>query len=241
MRQIPCPSKRSRVDGIIFHLAFGDVAHVTIVIPSNKSKKPTDDVSQRSATLRAAGFGLLTFLGITLFEGLLNTLPVHEDPPTKHLPTCPISGAPASAAAAQTARHAVPPVWSPPSCSASRTRSSTRAVSNCAMFPIRHTTRAPSTFATTRALAHPPTPRDPRDTEFCSPSCCLYSYFGGMPIASSPAAAASARTRPPSRRSSVSPRATAWATDAARCAASAACSRAWAASSRRAASTPWSR
>jgi len=50
------------------------------------------------------------------------------------------------------------------------------------MFPIRHTTRAPSTFATTRALAHPPTPRDPRDTEFCSPSCCLYSYFGGLPI-----------------------------------------------------------
>jgi len=25
-------SKRLRVDGIIFHLAFGDVAHVTIVI-----------------------------------------------------------------------------------------------------------------------------------------------------------------------------------------------------------------
>ena len=44
------------------------------------------------------------------------------------------------------------------------------------MFPIRHTTRAPSTFATTRALAHPPTPRDPRDTEFFSLSCCLSGY-----------------------------------------------------------------
>ena len=48
------------------------------------------------------------------------------------------------------------------------------------MFPIRHTTRAPSTFATTRALAHPPTPRDHRDTEWCSPSCCLYSCLGGV-------------------------------------------------------------
>ena len=72
MRQIPCLSKRSCVDGIIFHLAFGDVAHETIVIPSYKSKTPTDDVSQRSATLRAAGFGLLTSLGTTLFEELID-------------------------------------------------------------------------------------------------------------------------------------------------------------------------
>ena len=48
------------------------------------------------------------------------------------------------------------------------------------MFPIRHTTRAPSTFATTRALAHLPTPRDHLDTEWCSPSCCLYSCLGGL-------------------------------------------------------------
>ena len=46
------------------------------------------------------------------------------------------------------------------------------------MSPIRHTTRAPSTFATTRALAHPPTPRDPRDTDFFSLSCCLFACAG---------------------------------------------------------------
>lgn len=65
MRQIPWQSKQLRVDGMIFHLAFGDVARVTIVIQifaKTFNKKPDDDVSQRSATLRAAGFGLLTFL-----------------------------------------------------------------------------------------------------------------------------------------------------------------------------------
>ena len=41
---------------------------------------------------------------------------------------------------------------------------------------------APRPLSPPRALAHPPAPRDPRDTEFCSPSCCLYSYFGGLPI-----------------------------------------------------------
>ena len=74
MRQIPCLSKRSHVDGIIFHLAFGDVAHATIVIPSYKSKTPTDDVSQRSATLRAAGFNLLTFLATHVCYERNNTI-----------------------------------------------------------------------------------------------------------------------------------------------------------------------
>ena len=91
----------------------------------------------------------------------MNSLPL-EDSPTQHLPTCPISGAPASAAAAQTARHAASPASRPLSRSASRTRSSTRAVSNCAMSPIRHTTRAPSTFATTRPRSSANPTRSPR-------------------------------------------------------------------------------
>ena len=97
---------------------------------------------------------------------------------------------------------------------------------------------APRPLSPPRALSLNRQPHAIPATQISSAS--VAAFLLAPVIRASAAAAALARTRPRSRRSSVSPRATASATVAARCSASTACSRAWAASSRRAASTPWS-